>query len=68
MSVKLFYDPRRVEQLRQRGVSPRPMSPVEAATTTLEMVEECARLRAEVARLRADNQRLADEVERLRRR
>ncbi len=65
--MKLFYDPQRVEQLRQRGIAPQPRGPVAEATMAIELVEECARLRAEVARLRADKQRLTDEVTRLRR-
>ena len=73
MSVKLFYDPDRVEEFRRRGIDPRRVGAAEAAPArtptargALELVEENARLRAEVARLRADNQRLTDEVARLR--
>ena len=78
MSVKLFYDPDRVEEFRARGIDPRRTgaSPpgasrpgasqiVPAAKPALAYVEENARLRAEVARLRTDNQRLAAEVVRL---
>jgi hypothetical protein len=70
VTVQVFYDPRRVEQLRQQGITGRrqlggvtvgvavraPNSP----PTVLEAIEESARLRAE-------NRRLVDEVERLRR-
>jgi hypothetical protein len=68
VSVRVFYDPHRVEQLRQQGISPRRQltsAPASEARTALELVEECARLRAEVDRLRRDNQRLSDENGRL---
>ena len=38
----------------------------DAPRTSLQLVEECARLRAEIDRLRQDNQRLSDENARLR--
>jgi hypothetical protein len=68
VAVRVFYDPRRVEQLRQKGISPRRQlsaGPAPEARTALELVEECAQLRAEVERLRRDNQRLSDENVRL---
>ena len=68
MTVRVFFDPRRVEQLRKQGINPRRQltsGPAPEARTSLELVEECARLRAEVDRLRRDNQRLSDEVARL---
>jgi hypothetical protein len=69
MSVKLFYDPHRVEQLRQRGIAPvdrAPRNPADQAQLAIDAVEECARLRMQVAQLRRDNQRLVDENARLR--
>ena len=41
-------------------------SAADSPRTSLQLVEDCARLRAEVDRLRQDNQRLADENARLR--
>ncbi len=61
MSVRVFYDEYRVEQLRQAGIrAPRQSTrePVPDARTALELVEENARLRAEVARLRDEVARL----------
>lgn len=62
MTVKVFYDQQRVEQLRQQGIAPRRQLTGGSSSpqTALEAVEECARLRAE-------NRRLTDEVDRLRR-
>ena len=68
VAVDVFFDQRRVEALRRQGISPRRQLADEALApsapsspqTALQMVEECARLRAE-------NRRLADEVARLRR-
>lgn len=61
MTVRVFFDPHRVEQLRQQGINPQRVltrGPAPEARTALELVEECARLRAE-------NRRLSDEVARL---
>ena len=49
--MKLFYDPARAEQFRQRGYRA-PQSPETQAKVGLDAVEECARLRAQIARLR----------------
>jgi hypothetical protein len=71
VTVRLFFDPERVAQLRQQGINPqrqltRGTNDVAQARTSLELVEENARLRAEVARLRGDVQRLSEDVTRLR--
>lgn len=67
MSVKLFYDPHRVQQLSQQGTTHRMSKGPEAqAQVALSAVEECARLRLQVAQLRRDNQRLLEENARLR--
>jgi predicted RNase H-like nuclease (RuvC/YqgF family) len=69
VSVRVFYDPHRVEELRQKGITGRRQlaaGPASEARTALELVEECARLRAEIERLWRDNQHLTDEVARLR--
>lgn len=63
MTVRVFYDPHRVEQLRAKGIAPRRQLPAGATAAdsprdALELVEECTRLRAE-------NRRLSDEVARL---
>ena len=61
MSVRTFFDPHRVEQLRKQGISPQRQltsGTAPEARTSLELVEENARLRAEV-------RRLSDEVARL---
>jgi hypothetical protein len=69
VAVRVFYDPHRVEQLRQKGIDSRRQLTGEASTpearSALDLVEDNARLRAEVARLQRDNQRLADENARL---
>lgn len=74
MAVDLFFDPRRVERLRQSGITqqrtarggaaPRAL-PAATPQTALQAIEEAARLRAEIAQLRAENQRLTEEVARL---
>lgn len=73
MSVRLFYDPYRVEQLRQRGIAPGNRgalsggAPRQEARTSLELVEENARLRADNRRLTEEVAQLEAEVARLRR-
>lgn len=61
MSVRLFYDPHRVEKLRQLGIDPhgRPArEPPPDTRAAIVLVEENARLRAEVKRLTAEVARL----------
>jgi cell division protein FtsB len=61
VSVRLFYDPHRVEQLRQQGIDPhgRPArEPAAEMRSAIVLVEENARLRAEVKRLTAEVARL----------
>lgn len=72
MSVQIFYNPVLVEKLRRVGigVGARRQLPIGEAVpgprTALELVEECARLRAQVGQLQAENRRLSDESARLR--
>jgi hypothetical protein len=77
VSVRVFFDPHRVAQLRQQGIDPQgrlTSGPAAEARTALGLVEENARLRAEAARRRGGNQlgpieesaRLRAEVARLR--
>jgi regulator of replication initiation timing len=63
VTVRVFFDPHRVDQLRQQGISPRRQlsAPAPEARTALELVEECARLRAENVRLREEVARLKAE-------
>jgi uncharacterized protein YlxW (UPF0749 family) len=67
VSVRLFYDPHRVEQLRTKGIAPRRQLPAAdgTAATTATSPQSALDLVEENARLRADNRRLADEVARL---
>lgn len=70
MSVKTFFDPQRVEEMRRRGISPRRQLPAGTSTseprTALELVEERVQMRAEIDQLRRENQRLTEELARLR--
>jgi predicted RNase H-like nuclease (RuvC/YqgF family) len=68
VSVKTFFDPQRVEEMRQRGISPRRQLPAGQSDprTALELVEERAQLRVEIERLKRENQRLTEELARLR--
>lgn len=60
---QIFSAVERVERVaRQAATSPLNASP----RTSLELVEECARLRAEIDRLRQENRQLVDECARLR--
>lgn len=65
MSVTVFYDPRRVEQLRAQGIAPRRQLPAAGGTAAATSPQSALDLVEENARLRADNRRLADEVARL---
>jgi predicted RNase H-like nuclease (RuvC/YqgF family) len=70
VTVKTFFDPQRVEEMRQRGISPRRQLPAGSSMseprTAIQLIEESARLRAEIERLTRENQRLSDELARLR--
>jgi hypothetical protein len=65
VSVRLFYDPHRVEQLRAQGIAPRRQLPAAGGTAAPTSPQSALDLVEENARLRADNRRLADEVARL---
>ena len=61
MTVRVFFDPDRVAQLRQVGISPRRQlasASANEAKSALDLVEENTRLRGEIARLREEVARL----------
>jgi uncharacterized protein YlxW (UPF0749 family) len=65
VSVRLFYDPHRVERLRAQGIAQRRQLPAAGGTAASTSPQSALDLVEENARLRADNRRLADEIARL---